>query len=30
VAWTRILLQSATEGGWPERLDKLNNAALRG
>ena len=30
VAWTRILLQSATEGGWPERLDKLNNVALRG
>ncbi|NMM79197.1 hypothetical protein B2J89_21410, partial [Acidovorax sp. SRB_24] len=28
VAWTRILLQSA-EGGWPERLDKLNNVALR-
>jgi len=31
VAWTRILLQGATvEGSWPERLDKLNNVALRG
>ncbi len=31
VAWTRILLQGATvEGTWPERLDKLNNVALRG
>ncbi len=30
VAWTRILHQSATEGTWPERLDKLNNVALRG
>ena len=30
VAWTRILLQSATEGGWPERLDKRNNVAVRG
>ncbi|MNY67560.1 hypothetical protein D3C86_2051730 [compost metagenome] len=30
VAWTRILQQSATEGTWPERLDKLNNVALRG
>ena len=31
VAWTRILLQVATvEGTWPERLDKLNNVALRG
>jgi hypothetical protein len=30
VAWTRILLQGATVGGtWPERLDKLNNVALR-
>jgi len=30
VAWTRILLQGATvEGTWPERLDKLNNVALR-
>ncbi len=29
VAWTRILLQSASEGTWPERLDKLNNLALR-
>ena len=29
VAWTRILLQSACEGTWPERLDKLNNLALR-
>ena len=29
VAWTRILLQSASEGSWPERLDKLNNVALR-
>ena len=30
VAWTRILLQGATaEGAWPERLDKLNNVALR-
>ncbi|MDN4587363.1 hypothetical protein DBA29_02450 [Xenophilus aerolatus] len=30
VAWTRILLQSATHDSWPERLDKLNNLALRG
>lgn len=30
VAWTRILLQSATHDTWPERLDKLNNLALRG
>ena len=31
VAWTRILLQGATvDGTWPERLDKLNNVALRG
>ena len=32
VAWTRILLQGATAdgpGAWPERLDKLNNLALR-
>lgn len=29
VAWTRILLQSAQQGSWPERLDKLNNMALR-
>lgn len=30
VAWTRILLQGATvHGTWPERLDKLNNVALR-
>lgn len=29
MAWTRILLQAATDGGWPERLDKLNNLALR-
>ncbi len=29
VAWTRILHQRASEGGWPERLDKLNNLALR-
>ncbi|QIL68941.1 tetratricopeptide repeat protein [Diaphorobacter sp. HDW4B] len=29
IAWTRILLQSAEEGTWPERLDKLNNLALR-
>ncbi len=29
VAWTRILLQCAEEGGWPERLDRLNNLALR-
>ena len=29
VAWTRILHQSASQGGWPERLDKLNNLALR-
>ena len=30
IAWTRILLQSAQQGTWPERLDKLNNLALRG
>ena len=32
IAWTRILLQSAQGGegaAWPERLDKLNNMALR-
>lgn len=29
VAWTRILLQSAQGASWPERLDKLNNVALR-
>ena len=29
VAWTRILAQSAEGGTWPERLDKLNNLALR-
>ena len=29
IAWTRILLQSAKEGTWPERLDKLNNIALK-
>lgn len=29
IAWTRILLQSAQEGSWPARLDKLNNMALR-
>lgn len=29
VAWARILLQSAQQGSWPERLDKLNNLALR-
>jgi hypothetical protein len=28
VAWTRILRQSAQQGTWPERLDKLNNLAL--
>ena len=27
---TRILLQAAEGGPWPERLDKLNNVALRG
>lgn len=30
IAWTRILLQSAEQGGWPERLDRLNNVALKG
>lgn len=34
IAWTRILLQGASAEGegadaWPERLDKLNNLALR-
>jgi hypothetical protein len=30
IAWTRILLQGAmVEETWPERLDKLNNVALR-
>ena len=29
VAWTRILDQAARTGTWPERLDKLNNVALR-
>jgi hypothetical protein len=32
IAWTRILLQGASSdgpGAWPERLDKLNNVALR-
>ena len=29
IAWTRILLQAAEQGRWPERLDKLNNMALR-
>ncbi len=29
IAWTRILAQSAEQGSWPERLDKLNNVALR-
>ena len=29
VAWTRILQQHASNGNWPERLDKLNNVALR-
>ncbi|MEQ6437049.1 DUF6817 domain-containing protein [Comamonas sp. w2-DMI] len=29
IAWTRILLQSAREGSWPQRLDKLNNIALK-
>lgn len=30
VAWARILRQGAETGEWPERLDKLNNVALRG
>lgn len=30
IAWTRILLQGARDPAlWPERLDKLNNVALR-
>ena len=29
MAWARILLQSAEQGSWPARLDKLNNMALR-
>ena len=29
IAWARILRQSALDGDWPERLDKLNNLALR-
>ena len=29
VAWARILRQGAQTGEWPERLDKLNNVALR-
>lgn len=29
VAWARILRQGAISGEWPERLDKLNNLALR-
>ena len=29
VAWTRILQQHARNGNWPERLDKLNNVALK-
>lgn len=29
IAWGRILLQSAIEGGWPEHLNKLNNVALK-
>ena len=30
IAWTRILLQGARDAAlWPERLDKLNNVALR-
>ncbi|MEN5181334.1 DUF6817 domain-containing protein [Comamonas testosteroni] len=29
VAWTRILQQHAKNGNWPERLDKLNNVALK-
>ena len=29
VAWTRILQQHAQNGNWPERLDKLNNVALK-
>jgi len=29
LAWGRILLQGARTRNWPERLDKLNNLALR-
>ncbi|MDH6184756.1 hypothetical protein H4V98_002140 [Polaromonas sp. CG_23.6] len=29
LAWGRILLQGAQTRNWPERLDKLNNLALR-
>ncbi|MDB5938168.1 MAG: hypothetical protein JWP77_532 [Polaromonas sp.] len=29
MAWGRILLQGAQTRNWPERLDKLNNLALR-
>ena len=29
VAWTRIQLQSASDGSWHERLDKLNKVAQR-
>jgi hypothetical protein len=28
-AWARLLRQGARQGTWPERLDKLNNVALR-
>ena len=27
--WARILRQGAQTGAWPERLDKLNNVALK-
>ena len=29
MAWARIVRQSAQQGTWPDRLDKLNNMALR-
>ena len=29
MAWARILRQGADTGEWPERLDKLNNVALK-
>lgn len=29
VAWARILRQGAISGEWPDRLDKLNNVALK-
>ncbi len=29
IAWARLLRQGAIRGDWPERLDKLNNLALR-